>query len=99
MLKALNDRLIVEPEEVEKEIKTDSGIFIAKPDTTQAKEQEAVRKGKVLSVGPGMKTVSGEIIIPQVAVGAIICYQPFAKTELEVNKKKLHVIRRSEEHT
>jgi chaperonin GroES len=90
MLKAVNDRIIVEPEEVQDTI-TGSGIII--PDTTKAKEQEAVRKGKVLDVGPGMITVSGERVVPKISKGAIIVYQPYAKTELVVNKKTLHIIR------
>lgn len=88
-LSALNDRIVVEPELIEE--KTKSGIYI--PDTSKSKEQEAVRKGKVISVGPGMTIASGEVIKPKIEVGAIILYQPYAKTELEVDGKTLHVIR------
>lgn len=90
MLIAINDRIIVEPEEVQ-EKRTESGLYI--PETVKAKEQEAVRKGKVLSVGPGMTIASGEVIKPKIDIGETILYQPYAKSEVEVDGKKLHIIR------
>jgi chaperonin GroES len=65
-LQPLGDRLIVEV--LEEEETTSSGIVL--PDTAREKPQ----RGKVLAVGPGSRSDSGDIIPLDVAVGDEIIF-------------------------
>jgi len=83
MLRPLADRVVIEPKEAE--TKTASGIYI--PDTAKEKPQE----GKVLAAGPGKKDEPMEV-----KVGDEVLYGKYAGTEVEVDGKKLLIVRQSD---
>jgi len=83
----LQDRVIVEPE-VQDE-KSPGGIYI--PPT--AKETPQV--GKILAVGKG-KRENGKVIILELKVDDMVFYPKFAGSEIEVDRKKLLIIKESE---
>lgn len=87
-MKPLYDRLLVEP--IEEEEKTSGGIII--PDT--AKEKPV--KGKVIAVGDGYRSENGDIKPLKVKVGDVVLYGKWSGTEVEVNKKKLVVMKESD---
>jgi chaperonin GroES len=75
-LQPLGDRLIVEV--LEEEETTTSGIVL--PDTAKEKPQ----RGKVLAVGPGSRTDSGELVPMDVAVDDEIIFSKYGGTEVRL---------------
>jgi chaperonin GroES len=75
-LQPLGDRLIVEV--LEEEETTTSGIVL--PDTAKEKPQ----RGKVLAVGPGSRTDSGELVPMDVAEGDEIIFSKYGGTEVRL---------------
>jgi chaperonin GroES len=88
MIKPLADRIVIEPVEAEK--KTASGLYI--PDNAKEKPQ----KGTVVAVGAGKRADNGEIIPSEVSVGDIVLYGKYSGTEVEVDGKKVLVVRESD---
>lgn len=76
-LKPLGDRVVVQA--VEREEKTQSGIYL--PDTAKEKPQE----GKVVAVGSGRVTQSGERIPLTLKVGDRVLFAKYAGTEVKVD--------------
>jgi chaperonin GroES len=87
-LQPLGDRLIVEA--LEEEETTSSGIVL--PDTAKEKPQ----RGRVLAVGPGARSESGEIIPMEVAVGDEVIYSKYGGTEVKVGADEVLVLRESD---
>jgi chaperonin GroES len=87
-LQPLGDRLIVEV--LEEEETTTSGIVL--PDTAREKPQ----RGKVLAVGPGSRSDSGELIPLDVAVGDEIIFSKYGGTEVKVGLDDLLILRESD---
>lgn len=75
-LQSLGDRLIVEV--LEEEETMTSGIVL--PDTAKEKPQ----RGKVLAVGPGSRTDSGELVPMDVAEGDEIIFSKYGGTEVRL---------------
>ncbi|HEY8235269.1 MAG TPA: co-chaperone GroES [Gaiellaceae bacterium] len=75
-LQPLGDRLIVEV--LEEEETMTSGIVL--PDTAKEKPQ----RGKVLAVGPGSRTDSGELVPMDVAEGDEIIFSKYGGTEVRL---------------
>ena len=73
-LQPLEDRIVVRPAEAEE--KTASGLVI--PDTAKEKPQE----GKVMAVGPGRRSDSGELIPLDINVGDTVVYSKYGGTEV-----------------
>ena len=73
-IKPLSDRVIVKAEAAEE--KTASGIIL--PDTAKEKPQE----GKVVAVGPGKISDSGNAIKMTVKVGDKVLYGKYSGTEV-----------------
>ncbi|MEC5425907.1 co-chaperone GroES [Virgibacillus sp. C22-A2] len=88
MIKPLGDRVVIEL--VEQEEKTASGIVL--PDSAKEKPQE----GKVVAVGSGRVTESGEKIAPEVAEGDVIIFSKFAGTEVKYEGTEYLVLRESD---
>lgn len=88
MLKPLGDRLVIEL--VKQEEKTASGIVL--PDSAQEKPQE----GKVIAVGHGRVTESGEKVPPEVKVDEKILFSKYAGTEVKYEGKELLILRESD---
>ncbi len=82
-IKPFEDRVLVEPEEVE-ESKTKSGIII--PDTAKEKP----RTGKVIEVG------TDEELAENIKVGDKIVFAKFTGDEVEFEDKKYLIISRSD---
>ena len=80
-LKPLGSRVIISP--VEEEKTTESGIVI--PETA---EKERPIKGKVLSVGPGKVTDSGERIPVSVKEGDMVLFKKYGPDEIEIEGEK-----------
>ena len=73
-IKPLSDRVVVKAEAAEE--KTASGIIL--PDTAKEKPQE----GKVVAVGPGKISDSGNTIKMTVKVGDKVLYGKYSGTEV-----------------
>jgi len=82
-IKPFEDRVLVEPEEVE-ESKTKSGIII--PDTAKEKP----RTGKVIEVG------TDEELAENIKVGDKIVFAKFTGDEVEFEDRKYLIISRSD---
>lgn len=90
LVKPLGDRVLLK--EKEKEEKTASGIII--PDTVA---KEDVRTAKVISVGPGLYTQSGNLIPMNVSVGDEVIVPPYHQgQEIKLNGEKYTLLRESE---
>lgn len=84
MLKPLGDRVVIRV--LEKEEKTQSGIFL--PDTAKEKPQE----GEVVAVGPGKVADDGKRIAPEVKVGDKIIFSKYAGNEIKVDGVEVLII-------
>ena len=87
-LKPLDDRVVVKPLEAEE--KTPGGIVL--PDTAKEKPQV----GKVIAVGPGKLLDSGNRGQTAVKKNDQVIYGKYAGSEVEIEGKKLKILRESE---
>ncbi|WP_054705302.1 co-chaperone GroES [Shouchella patagoniensis] len=88
MLKPLGDRIIIE--QIQSEEKTKSGIVL--PDSAQEKPQE----GKVVAVGTGRVTDSGEKVALEVNEGDSIIFSKYAGTEVKYEGTDYLILRESD---
>ena len=88
MIKPLGDRVVIEL--VEQEEKTASGIVL--PDSAKEKQQE----GRVVAVGSGRVTDSGERIALEVSEGDRIIFSKFAGTEVKYDGTEYLILRESD---
>ncbi|MCM3741971.1 co-chaperone GroES [Oceanobacillus luteolus] len=88
MIRPLGDRVVIEL--VEQEETTASGIVL--PDSAKEKPQE----GKVVAVGSGRVTDSGEKIALEVAEGDRIIFSKFAGTEVKYGGNEYLILRESD---
>jgi len=82
-IKPFEDRVLVEPEEIE-ESKSKGGIIL--PDTAKEKP----RRGKVVEVG------TDEELAEKIKVGDIVVYAKFSGDEIELEEKKYLLISRND---
>ena len=87
-IRPLQDRVIVK--RVEEEEKTKGGIII--PDTAKEKPQE----GKVVAVGPGKVSDSGEKVALEVKEGDRVLFSKYAGTEIKIEEEE-HLIMREDD--
>tara|TARA_B100001750_G_scaffold191441_1_gene161861 strand:- start:298 stop:582 length:285 start_codon:yes stop_codon:yes gene_type:complete len=87
-VKPLSDRIVVKPEAAEE--KTASGIIL--PDTAQEKPQ----MGKVMAVGPGKSSDSGELIKMSLKKGDRVLYGKYSGTEITVDGDDVLIMRESD---
>ena len=73
-LKPVNDKIVVKPNEKNKEEMTESGIIL--PDTV---DQGKLLEGEVVSVGKGMYSANGTLIPVVVNVGETVLYNKHAQ--------------------
>jgi len=76
-IRPLNDRLLVQ--RLEEEEKTAGGIII--PDSAKEKPAE----GKVVAVGPGKVSDSGERVALQVKDGDVILFSKYGGTDVKID--------------
>ncbi len=86
--KPLHDRVLVR--RVKGEEKTKGGLIIPE----NAKEKPA--EGEVISVGPGARKDSGELIAPTVAAGDIILFGKWSGTEVTIDGEELLIMKESD---
>ena len=87
-IKPLSDRVIVKAEAAEE--KTASGIIL--PDTAKEKPQE----GKVVAVGPGKISDSGNAIKMTVKVGDKVLYGKYSGTEVTVKNEEYLIMKEND---
>ncbi len=87
-VRPLADRVLVKPLEAEEQIK--GGIII--PDTAKEKPQE----GKVIAVGPGKMTESGEKIAMNVKVDDKVLYGKYGGTEVRLDDEDYMIMSESD---
>ena len=86
-IRPLGDRVIVEAMSQET---SKSGIII--PDTAKEKPQQ----GKVVAVGPGRLSESGDRLSPEVKDGDVVLFGKYSGTEIEVDGDELLILRESD---
>ena len=84
----LHDRVLVR--RIEGEDKTKGGLII--PDTAKEKPAE----GLVVSVGPGARKDSGELIAPSVKSGDKILFGKWSGTEIKLDGEDLLIMKESD---
>ncbi len=84
----LHDRVLVR--RVQGEEKTKGGLIIPE----NAKEKPA--EGEVISVGPGARKDSGELIAPTVKAGDKILFGKWSGTEVTINGEELLIMKESD---
>ncbi|MCK5044403.1 co-chaperone GroES [Candidatus Parcubacteria bacterium] len=80
-IKPLSDHVLIEA--IAQEEKTKSGILL--PDTA---EKEKPEQGKVIAVGSGKKTSSGNIIPLEVKAGDTVLFTKYGPNEIKVGDKE-----------
>ena len=88
MIKPLGDRVVIEL--VEQEETTASGIVL--PESAK----EAPQEGRVVAVGTGQVTNSGERIALEVSEGDRIIFSKFAGTEIKFEGKEYLILREND---
>jgi chaperonin GroES len=83
-LQPLADRVLVKP--IEKEKRTESGIYI--PDTARERPDE----GQVVAVGPGRLSDDGRRIAGDIQVGDTVIYRKYSGTEIKVEGEELLIL-------
>jgi chaperonin GroES len=86
-IRPLGDRVIVQAMTQET---SKSGIII--PDTAKEKPQQ----GKVVAVGPGRLSESGDRLAPEVKEGDVVLFGKYSGTEIEVESNELLILRESD---
>lgn len=89
ILQPINDNIVIELPEVEKEETTKSGIFIPTSNQPQIRSD----RGTVVAVGEGRITADGKTIKIKVSEGQTVIFNRYAGTELMVNEKKYLIIK------
>ena len=84
----LHDRVLVR--RIEGEDKTKGGLII--PDSAKEKPAE----GMVVSVGPGARKDSGELIAPSVKAGDKILFGKWSGTEIKLDGEDLLIMKESD---
>lgn len=84
----LHDRVLVR--RIEGEEKTKGGLII--PDTAKEKPAEA----EVISVGPGARKDSGELIAPSVKAGDRVLFGKWSGTEVKIDGEDLLIMKESD---
>ena len=87
-IKPLSDRVVIKPAEPDEKVQ--GGIII--PDTAKEKPQ----KGKIVAVGPGKASETGEIISMEVKVGDMVLYGKYSGTEVTIDKEDYLIVRESD---
>jgi chaperonin GroES len=84
----LHDRIAVELSEAQE--KTVGGIII--PDSAKEKPMQGV----VVAVGKGSRNEKGELVDLEVKVGDVVLFGKWAGTEVEIDSKKLMIMKESD---
>ena len=80
-IKPLADYIVIEP--ISQEEKTKTGILV--PSTI---EREKPEQGRVIAIGTGKRTDSGQLIPPEVKPGDIVLFTKYGPNEVKVDDKE-----------
>ena len=83
MLKPLGDRVVLKIEEKEQ---TAGGFVLAKS------AQEETKTAKVVAIGQGVRTLSGELVAPSVKVGDQVLVEAHAGIEVKDGDEKYVIV-------
>ena len=81
ILQPINDNIIIKLPKAEKEVTTNSGIFIGN-NNGQAKPDQ----GEIIAVGQGRLTANGDLIPLSVKEGDSVIFNKFAGSEIAVGE-------------
>ncbi len=87
-IKPLSDRVVIKPAAADEKVQ--GGIII--PDTAKEKPQ----KGKIVAVGPGKHSDTGEIVKMTVKVGDTVLYGKYSGTEVTIDTEEYLIVRESD---
>jgi chaperonin GroES len=87
-IRPLADRVVVQPMDAEE--KQQGSIII--PDTAKEKPQQ----GKIVAVGPGKVSDSGQKVPMEVKAGDVVLYGKYSGTEVTVGDEDLLIMRESD---
>ena len=87
MLKPLGGRIVVKIEEKEQTV---GGFVLA------GASQEKTKEAQVLAVGQGIRTLTGELVAPSVAVGDKVQIEASAGVEVKDGDEDLYIIREAD---
>lgn len=87
-IKPLADRVVIEA--IEADEKSSGGIYL--PDTAKEKPQ----MGKVVAVGSGKVSDSGETVKLEVKVGDQVLYGKYSGTDVTIDNKEYLIVRESD---
>ena len=87
-IKPLSDRVVIKPAQPDEQVQ--GGIII--PDTAKEKPQ----KGKIVAVGPGKASDTGEIVPMEVKVGNTVLYGKYSGTEVTFDGEDYLIVRESD---
>jgi chaperonin GroES len=87
-IRPLADRVVVQPMDAEE--KQQGSIII--PDTAKEKPQQ----GKIVAVGPGKVSDSGQKVPMEVKEGDVVLYGKYSGTEVTVGDEDLLIMRESD---
>ncbi len=83
----LGDRVLVKPMQKDEGKKTASGIII--PETI---DKEKPEQGKVISVGKGRLSDSGEVIPMNVKEGDVVIFSKYGPEEIKVDGEEYYIL-------
>ncbi len=83
----LGDRVLVKPMQKDEGKKTASGIII--PETI---DKEKPEQGKVISVGEGRLSDSGEVIPMNVKEGDVVIFSKYGPEEIKVDGEEYYIL-------
>ena len=83
MLKPLGDRVVLEIEEKEQTV---GGFVLA------GSAQEKTKTAKVVAIGQGVRTLSGELVAPSVKVGDQVLVEAHAGIEVKDGDEKYVIV-------
>lgn len=87
MLKPLGDRIVLQFEEKEQVV---GGFVLA------GASQEKTKQATVVAVGPGVRTLNGDLIAPSVAVGDTVLVEAHAGLDVKVDGQALSLVHESD---
>lgn len=79
----LNDRVVIEPADKEKNGKTKTGLYL--PETI---DKERPEQGKVIATGPGKLTDDGKRIPMSVKKDDVVLFTKYGPNEIKVDGKE-----------
>ena len=83
MLKPLGDRVVLKIEEKEQTV---GGFVLA------GSAQEKTKTAKVVAIGPGVRTLSGELVAPSVKVGDQVLVEAHAGIDVKDGDEKYVIV-------